>query len=80
LKATLKLQVERHNTNAQAFYKQMGFQARDRIPMSKDPLALLRPEIVMLTLSLVAIVLERRRREQGGRVRYGAALQPSVSR
>ncbi len=43
-------------------------------------LALLRPEIVMLTLSLVAIVLERRRRQQGGRVRYGAALQPSVSR
>jgi len=43
-------------------------------------LTLLGPEIVMLTLSLVAMVLERRRRQQGGvGVRYGA-LQPSVSR
>jgi hypothetical protein len=43
-------------------------------------LVLLGPEIVMLTLSLVAIVLERRRRQQGGvGVHYGA-LQPSVSR
>src|SRR5258708_22529438 len=44
-------------------------------------LALLRPEVVMLTLSLFAIVLERRRRRQSdGAVRLGAALQPSVSR
>jgi hypothetical protein len=44
-------------------------------------LALLRPEVVMLTLSLVAIVVERRRRRHSdGAVRLGAALQPSVSR
>jgi hypothetical protein len=43
-------------------------------------LALLRPEVVLLTMSLVAIVLERRRRQQGNvGIRYGA-LQPSVSR
>jgi hypothetical protein len=36
---------------------------------------------VMLTLSLVAIVVERRRRlHSDGAVRLGAALQPSVSR
>jgi ribosomal protein S18 acetylase RimI-like enzyme len=31
----LELQVERNNTNAQAFYKQMGFRVHDRIAMSK---------------------------------------------
>jgi hypothetical protein len=36
-------------------------------------LALLRPEVVMLTLSLIAIVLERRRRRQGtARVQHAA--------
>jgi uncharacterized protein DUF4345 len=40
----------------------------------------LRLEVVLLTLSLVAIVLERRRRQQSNvDIRYGA-LQPSVSR
>jgi hypothetical protein len=44
-------------------------------------LALLRPEVVMLTLSLVAIVLERRRRLQSsGAARIAGAWQPSVSR
>ena len=43
-------------------------------------LALLGPEVVLLTLSVVAIVLEHRRRQQGSRLRHGGVLQPAVSR
>ncbi len=43
-------------------------------------LALLRPEVVLLTLSVVAIVLERRRRRESRSPRQDAVLQPAVSR
>jgi fucose permease len=43
-------------------------------------LALLRPEIVLLTLSLVAIVLERRRRQQAGGPHRSGVLQSALSR
>jgi len=43
-------------------------------------LALLRPEVVLMTLSLVAIVLERRRRRESRSLHRGAVLQPAVSR
>ena len=33
---TLELQVERHNRAAQTFYRKVGFQPLDRIPMSKS--------------------------------------------
>ncbi|MBV9181606.1 MAG: GNAT family N-acetyltransferase [Acidobacteria bacterium] len=33
---TLELQVERHNRAAQAFYRKLGFEEHDRIPMSKS--------------------------------------------
>jgi ribosomal protein S18 acetylase RimI-like enzyme len=33
--AALELQVEKDNVEAQAFYRKLGFQAHDRIPLSK---------------------------------------------
>jgi pimeloyl-ACP methyl ester carboxylesterase len=39
-----------------------------------------RPEVVLLTLSLVAIVLERRRRQQGSGPHRRDVLQPALSR
>lgn len=32
---TYELQVERHNAGARAFYSRLGFEAHDRIPLSK---------------------------------------------
>jgi fucose permease len=43
-------------------------------------LALLRPEVVLLALSLVAIVLERRRRQRGRAGHHDGVLQPAISR
>jgi hypothetical protein len=42
-------------------------------------LALLRPEVLLLTLSLVAIILEGRRRQQGSGLHPAGVWQPSVS-